>query len=232
VFTHVPSQQVGVSPVQAPPQDPQLFGSVSRLAHVVPQHVVPSVQAGLHPVQLPDTHVWPAAHGLPQVPQFAGSVPRLAHVPLQQVVPSVQAGLHPVQLPDTHVWPAAHGLPQVPQFAGSVPRLAHVPLQHVVPGAHVAPPQVHAKVVPLGAQLSPAGHALPQEPQFVAVVMFTQVKLQQASSAAQAIPHWLQLPELVERLVHTPLQHASPKLHAKVEPHPPQSDVLVSISTQ
>jgi hypothetical protein len=78
--------------VQAPPQLPQLAGSVSRLTQLVP-HSVPLV----HP-HAPLAQTCPEGHARPQLPQLAGSVAVLTQLPLQPTRPDEQA-----QLPLEHV---------------------------------------------------------------------------------------------------------------------------------
>ena len=78
-------------------QPPQLLVSLVSVAHAVPQHVEPLVQAAplvaLVPphAQPPDPHVSPVPHALPHDRQFAVLARLTQLVPQQSGVPAVQA---------------------------------------------------------------------------------------------------------------------------------------------
>ena len=101
---HLLLEQVVLPFAQTVPQAPQLFGSVARLAHLLPQHAPPVAQS-----QLP-----------PQVAPVAT---------LPGDVPSGQSHCPPTHVRDTPLWVPEHATPQPPQLELSVPPTSmHAPL--------------------------------------------------------------------------------------------------------
>ena len=158
----------------APPQRPQLAGSVATLTQRPPQKVRPAPQVERH---TPAEHTEPAAHALPQRPQWAlvlasGTSQPLVAAPSQSPKPALhEATVHAPDEQPAAALASEQAPPQRPQLDGVVLRLTSQPsvalaLQSAKPAAQAMPHEPAAQV----AVALVALHALPQRPQFATLV--------------------------------------------------------------
>jgi hypothetical protein len=119
-------------------QPPQLFGSLSRLVQMAPQHDSPTAQTQVvMPSQTPLTQLSSGAHAVSQFPQNAFDVCRFAQMSPQHESPGMQPPpSQPVggwQALPRQLSPGGHTLLQNPQLSGSLTVSMQPPSQHERP---------------------------------------------------------------------------------------------------
>lgn len=175
----VPSLVAQLPPTQACEEEqtvahePQLFGSVVRLVHPVPEQQVFPVEHGCPPLhagggtQTPFEQVSPTAQRLLQAPQLIGSEVTSVQPDAQQPLVPVQTGppLHvDVQLEFTQRDPAGHWRLQAPQWFASLVMSVQPASQQVFVPVQAGPP-LHVDAHCEFTHFAPYGQEYPQPPQ-------------------------------------------------------------------
>jgi hypothetical protein len=128
----LPARQNGTAlgRLHAPPQAPQLEGSIWRFVHAPAQLVSPAPQ---EVAQAPMEQTCPPAQALPQAPQWRRSLWRSRQTPRHAVCPAAQES---AQVPESQTCPPAQALPQAPQLSRSFWRSRQTDPQVESPVAH------------------------------------------------------------------------------------------------
>jgi hypothetical protein len=187
------------------PHAPQLFVSVCRFRHELPQSVSPVAQLQLFPPALQHEPFEQLPQGpLPQAPQLFVSVQRfLQPVPEQYVLPAVAHEQVPLEHTASD---EAHALPQPPQLFLSEVSSTHAPEQQLWPAAHLAP-----QAPQLFTSLDVFMHAVPQTVAVAPEHMIPHDPPEQLAAPVPAVgpehlcPHAPQLFASVPSFTHEPL---------------------------
>lgn len=166
---HIPQCSALVLTSTQPPPQQLAVAAHEPLApqrHAVPMQVSPGRHAGVQAdaVQVPATHVSPAAQACPHDPQCAALVCVSMHPPPQQLCGAVQATPDPQRHAlAVHVLPVGvHARPHPPQSLAVLVVSMHAPPQHIRPAMHVPPAQAIWQRPPR--QTVPAGQVIAQPP--------------------------------------------------------------------
>lgn len=235
-------------------QKPQLYLSVWRSTHALPQRARPDPQFVAH---APLLHTWPFMQRLPHVPQLRGSLWRIVQIDPPMGPPAhVDSPAGQRQLPFVHVAPAGHWLPQLPQLPLLVSKSTHVVPMRAM--HEVRPAEQPCWQLPLR-HIWPRMQRLPHAPQLfgsvdTSVHWFVQyvcppphvhMPAVQLPPVPHAFAHAPQSNGSVWRLTHEPPQSVVPAPHDVVQwpaeqtwfalhttPQPPQLRGSLCESTQ